>query len=136
VAAVAILLPVLALGLPVMDTLAVMAARFLRRETSLPERFAGMFRADRSHLHHLLEELTSRRRLVWMLYLAGILFCAMTLLVAITRNAQLGFALLGVELGLVLLLRALGRFRRGEAPAAKAVEPEAPANVTRLRRGA
>ncbi len=113
--AVALLVPILALGLPVMDTLVVMAVRFLGiSRTSLPERVARMFRADRNHLHHTLEEFsTSRRRVVVLLYLASLLFCAMALLVATTHNALLGTALVAVELAAVLLLRNLRRM--GEA---------------------
>ncbi|HEX4953161.1 MAG TPA: MraY family glycosyltransferase [Thermoanaerobaculia bacterium] len=109
--AVAMLVPVLALGLPVMDTLVVMAVRFLGiSRTSLVKRVAGMFQADRKHLHHKLEEFSSnRRRIVVLLYLASLLFCAMALLVAATHNALLGVALVVTELVAVLLLRNLRR---------------------------
>ena len=54
-AAIAIVVPVLALGLPVMDTLLVMAVRFLARpHGALGDRLLGMFHADRNHVHHLL----------------------------------------------------------------------------------
>ena len=49
--AVVILAPILALGVPVMDTLLVMVDRFLRRPGStMKERLKGVFKADRSHL--------------------------------------------------------------------------------------
>src|SRR4030042_1010094 len=51
-AAVAILIPILALGLPVMDTLAVMGVRFLERPTGRAvERLLRVFKAGRNHVH-------------------------------------------------------------------------------------
>ena len=61
-AAVAILVPILALGLPVMDTLLVMLVRFLDRPHGpFVDRFLRMFHADRNHLHHVLEPFMARR---------------------------------------------------------------------------
>ncbi|MFN7960429.1 MAG: MraY family glycosyltransferase [Thermoanaerobaculia bacterium] len=125
-AAVAILVPILALGLPVMDTLVVMVVRFLGRRQSLPGRFLGMFRPDRQHLHHMLEGLfANRRRIVKLIYLAAALFCTMALLVATTHNAQLGLVLLGVQLLAVLVLRSLGRMSGGRQGSTFRLRPQA-----------
>ena len=54
-AAVAILVPILALGLPVIETLLLMLVRFRTTSRgSIASRFAGMFRADNQHLHHVM----------------------------------------------------------------------------------
>lgn len=107
-AALAILVPVLALGLPVFDTLLVMWYRFLRGHESM-DRFARVFRADRAHIHHLLVDGRAERRRV-MLILFGMagLFCVMALLVAASDSWRLGIAFLVVEFGAVALVRRLG----------------------------
>lgn len=109
-AAVAILVPLLALGLPVIDTLLVMAVRFLGRPHSpLAERLLLMFHADRQHLHHLLAHLGAERtRTVKVLYLVAVSFCAMALLVAFTGETTLGVALVLLEFAVVFAMRRMG----------------------------
>lgn len=109
-AAVAILVPLLALGLPVIDTLLVMAVRFLDRPHSpLAERFLLMFHADRQHLHHLLAHFaTERTRTVKVLYLVAMSFCGMALLVAFTGETTLGVALVVLEFLVVFAMRRMG----------------------------
>ncbi|HYU35468.1 MAG TPA: MraY family glycosyltransferase [Thermoanaerobaculia bacterium] len=109
-AAVAILVPILALGLPVIDTLLVMAVRFLDRPHSPPaERFLRMFHADRQHLHHLLAHFgTERTRTVKVLYLVAVSFCGMALLVAFTGETALGVALGVLEFSVVFAMRRMG----------------------------
>ncbi len=109
-AAVAILVPILALGLPVIDTLLVVSARLFEDTTiSIPERLGRILRADRNHVHHLLQHLAPRRwRVVLGLYALAIVFCAMALLVALTRDPKLGFLLLAIQFGVVLAIRKAG----------------------------
>lgn len=109
-AAVAILVPLLALGLPVIDTLLVMTVRFLDRPHSPPaERFLRMFHADRQHLHHLLAHFgTGRTRIVTVLYLVAVSFCGMALLVAFTGELTLGIALILLEFVVVFGMRRMG----------------------------
>ncbi len=107
-ATVALLVPILALGLPVLDTLLVMWYRFLKGHTRM-NRIARMFHADRRHLHHLLLETHGKRsRALWTLYGLALAFCAMALVVATSRNLWLGVAFLGVEFCAVLLIRKVG----------------------------
>ena len=107
-ATVALLVPILALGLPVIDTLLVMWYRFLKGHATM-NRMARMFYADRSHLHHLLLEThRERSRALWTLYGLAIAFCAMALVVATSRSLVLGVAFLVVEFGAVLLIRKAG----------------------------
>ena len=98
-AAVAILVPILALGLPVIDTLLVMVVRFFEGEGAPVGRRVGrMFRGDRQHLHHLLSDLATRhRRVVAVLYLIVLLFCAGAIAVAVTGEGWLGLTLLVIE---------------------------------------
>src|SRR5437867_7623941 len=116
-AAVAILVPILALGLPVIDTLLVMAVRFVEKpQGSLVRRFARMFQADRNHLHHVIARAApERKQIVPVIYGVAASFCAMALLVAISRSAELGTALVVVEVLVVFLMRNLGVRRKARA---------------------
>ena len=118
-AAVAILIPVLALGIPVMDTLVVMTVRFLERPKGhAVERLLRIFRADRNHVHHLMQRHgASRPTVVRMLYLFVLVSCAMALTVGLTKSSGLGVTLVIVEAAAILLVRTLGfaRFTRALA---------------------
>jgi UDP-GlcNAc:undecaprenyl-phosphate GlcNAc-1-phosphate transferase len=112
-ATVAILVPVLALGVPVMDTLLVMGVRFLDRPKGpITRRFARMFHADRKHLHHLLSEFSGRRPfIVATIYSLVFVFCAMALVVGVTGENGLGVALLILEFAVLLSMRQAGLSR-------------------------
>jgi UDP-GlcNAc:undecaprenyl-phosphate GlcNAc-1-phosphate transferase len=109
-ATVAILVPILALGVPVVDTVLVMVVRFLERpEGRIVERLLRMFRADRNHVHHLLQRHgASRVRVVRAIYLLVLGSCLMALSVHLTKSWSLGFALVVVEAAAILLVRTLG----------------------------
>jgi UDP-GlcNAc:undecaprenyl-phosphate GlcNAc-1-phosphate transferase len=115
--AIAILVPVLALGVPVMDTLVVMGVRFLERPKGHSvERLLRMFRADRNHVHHLMQRHgASRPSVVWTLYLLVAVSCALAGTVALTKSSGLGITLVIVEVAAVLLIRTLGFPRRTRA---------------------
>src|ERR1700678_3951415 len=64
---IAIIVPILALGLPIMDMLLTIARRFLDRRS--------IFVADRGHIHHrLLDMGLTHRRTVLSLYLLSVMF--------------------------------------------------------------
>src|SRR6185295_8754899 len=109
-AAVAILVPILALGVPVMDTLMVMAVRFLDRpKSALADRFLRMFHADRQHLHHLLSHFGGKRsRIVAVIYAVVLSFCILALVVAVTGQTSLGLALVALEFAVILVMRHMG----------------------------
>jgi UDP-GlcNAc:undecaprenyl-phosphate/decaprenyl-phosphate GlcNAc-1-phosphate transferase len=109
-AAVAILVPILALGVPVMDTLMVMAVRFLDRPKSAPaDRFLRMFHADRKHLHHLLAHFGGKRsRIVAAIYAVVLSFCVLALVVAVTGQTALGMGLVALEFLVILAMRRMG----------------------------
>ena len=107
-AAVAILVPILALGLPVLDTLLVMWYRFLRGHQRT-NRLARVFRADRKHLHHLLLETQAKRsRVMLILYGLAAVFCLMGIVVAVSDRFWLAVGFLGVEFAAILLIRQAG----------------------------
>jgi UDP-GlcNAc:undecaprenyl-phosphate GlcNAc-1-phosphate transferase len=144
-AAVAILVPILALGVPVMDTLLVMTVRFLDRpQARLVRRFLRMFHADRKHLHHLLHRVGARRsQVVTLIYSVVVAFCGMALLVAVTGQSNLGVLLVVIEFLVIFGMRQLGRSARPRAAARPAqagprggvrdfpAVPPAPPNPTR-----
>lgn len=109
-AAVAILVPILALGVPVMDTLLVMAVRFLDRPKGpVTGRFLRMFHADRNHLHHLLAHFGGERsRIVAVIYAVVLSFCTLALVVAVTGQTTLGVALVALEFSVILAMRQAG----------------------------
>src|SRR5438093_2357875 len=109
-ATVAILVPMLALGLPVIDTLLVMAVRFVQKpQGSGVRRFARMFQADRNHLHHLMAHIApERKHIVLVIYFVAACFCAMALIVSVSRSAMLGTILVIVEILVVFLMRSVG----------------------------
>jgi UDP-GlcNAc:undecaprenyl-phosphate GlcNAc-1-phosphate transferase len=108
--AIAILVPVLALGVPVMDTLVVMTVRFLERPKGhAVERLLRVFRADRNHVHQLMQRHgASRPTVVWTLYLLVAVSCAMAATVALTKSSGLGITLVIVEVVAIVLVRTLG----------------------------
>jgi UDP-GlcNAc:undecaprenyl-phosphate GlcNAc-1-phosphate transferase len=109
-AAVAILVPILALGVPVMDTLLVMAVRFLDRPKGpVTGRFLRMFHADRQHLHHLLAHFGgARSRIVAVIYAVVLSFCGLALFVAATGETTLGVVLVALEFTVILSMRRMG----------------------------
>src|SRR5262249_44859136 len=104
-ATVAILVPFLALGLPVIDTILVMAVRFVEQpHGSHVRRFARMFKADRNHLRHRMARVArEHKQIVLAIYLVAACFCGLALIVAVSRSAELGAALVIVEIAVVLL---------------------------------
>ena len=123
--AVAILVPILALGVPVVDTLLVMLVRFLEQPRGhATDRVLRMFRADRNHLHHLMERHgASRRGIVRVIYLLVLVTCSMAMIVGLTKDSGLGIALVLVEVAAVLLVRSLG-FSREARTLSKAAQAE------------
>jgi UDP-GlcNAc:undecaprenyl-phosphate GlcNAc-1-phosphate transferase len=116
-AAVAILVPMLALGVPVIDTLLVMVLRFLDRPKGrVAQRLLGMFRADRNHLHHLLEAWRgSHTAVVRTIYALVVVSCAGALFVAVTKSGVAAITIAGVELAAILFVRRAGLAARARA---------------------
>src|SRR5262249_4740065 len=99
--AVAIVIPVLAFGLPVVDTGVTMARRLLSRNP--------IFKGDNEHIHHmLLARGWSQRQVVLVLYGVCATFGLVALLFARTGSPQIGFALFVVT---VVVIIAVGKLR-------------------------
>jgi UDP-GlcNAc:undecaprenyl-phosphate GlcNAc-1-phosphate transferase len=80
---IALVVPLLAVGLPVFDTILTM----LRRSAG----GHGIFSPDRGHLHHiLLDAGISHRRVVLGLYMICCVLCSTALVMILTRNQKIG----------------------------------------------
>ena len=120
--AVAILVPLIALGLPIIDTLFAMSRRFLERRP--------IFSPDRGHIHHrLLAMGINHRRAVLILYGTSILLACSAILIALGRDFQVGGMLLLLSMAAIGLVRGMGnlqstlrRWRRRERMRSPAVE--------------
>ncbi len=115
---VSLLVPILALGVPMADTVFTMVRRFLANRP--------IFAADRGHIHHrLLDVGLTHRRAVLLLYACSAVLCALALGAAFGKDWQVGLALSMAVLTLVLMGRFAGyfelaRLRRQEAELAHA----------------
>jgi UDP-GlcNAc:undecaprenyl-phosphate/decaprenyl-phosphate GlcNAc-1-phosphate transferase len=106
--AVAVFVPFLVLGLPIIDTLFSMVRRFSghqkKYETSWLQAIRRMFEADQAHFHHRLMALgLSHRNAVIRLYTVaiGLSICALLSVIAEYRNA-------GIVILTVILATAIG----------------------------
>jgi UDP-GlcNAc:undecaprenyl-phosphate/decaprenyl-phosphate GlcNAc-1-phosphate transferase len=100
--AVSLLIPTIALGLPIFDTLFSMLRRYLEKRP--------IFSADRGHIHHRLLELgLTHRRAVMALYGVSVAFAACAILVSLGGDWVKSGAILAVTLVIVGLMR-VGRY--------------------------
>ena len=100
-AAVAIAVPILALGVPISDTLLAMGRRAFRG--------APLFSADRGHIHHrLLDRGLTHRQAVLAIYGGAGLFGAAALAVNFSNGPTTAVVLLAVATLAFVALRALG----------------------------
>ncbi|MFT3714287.1 MAG: MraY family glycosyltransferase [Archangium sp.] len=102
-AAVSLFVPLVALGVPIIDTLLAMVRRFLERRP--------IFSPDRGHIHHrLLDMGITHRRAVLIIYGVTVLLCISAIAIAFGRQWQVGAAILGVSAVLFGLIRFIGYF--------------------------
>lgn len=101
---VAILAPLVALGVPVFDTMLAMMRRTLARQS--------MFAADRGHIHHTLLDMgLTHRRAVLLLYGSTVMLCGAAIAIAFGRSWHVGSAIVVVFFVLALLARTVRRGR-------------------------
>jgi UDP-GlcNAc:undecaprenyl-phosphate/decaprenyl-phosphate GlcNAc-1-phosphate transferase len=101
--AVSLLVPVLALGVPIFDALFTMARRVAERRS--------LFSAERGHIQHrLLEMGLTQRRAVVILYAVSGAFTAIAIGVSLEHTWQVGVALLAAAALMVGLTRFVGYF--------------------------
>ena len=108
--AVAILVPIVALGVPIADTFLAMLRRAIHRRP--------IFSADRAHIHHKLLDLgLSQKQAVLILYGVSILFggSALLLTVASSRQSAAILAAKGVFGFVAIRKLGYGRIRRSAA---------------------
>ena len=99
----AMMIPVLALGVPIFDTLISPVRRFMRGR--------AIFSPDKSHIHHRLRSLgLSTPRAVLLLYGVTVGLCLIALLVANLRDERAGLFLVLLGVGAVFFIRKLGYF--------------------------
>jgi UDP-GlcNAc:undecaprenyl-phosphate GlcNAc-1-phosphate transferase len=102
--------PMLALALPVIDTLIVMKQRFGGAEVPLTARLSRVFTADRRHIHHILvSRYGSPGKAILGIWLVTLLFAAAAVMTAIDSTRQLGYAAAIVALLALFVLRYLPR---------------------------
>ena len=104
--AVAVIIPTVALGLPIMDTLLAIGRRAWRGRP--------LFQADKEHIHHrLMERGLSHRQAVLVLYGFCVLLGFAALILTYGNSSQAALLLVGLAAVAVIFLRALGYFRLG-----------------------
>ncbi|WP_394838060.1 undecaprenyl/decaprenyl-phosphate alpha-N-acetylglucosaminyl 1-phosphate transferase [Pendulispora rubella] len=100
---IAIIAPLVALGLPIMDMLFAIARRFLMRRS--------IFAADRGHIHHRLLDLgLTHRRAVLVLYAISLAFTVIALGLHFGRSWQVGVALVVLTTLIFGVVRFVGAF--------------------------
>lgn len=99
----AMMIPVLALGVPIFDTILSPIRRFFRGRK--------MFQADDRHVHHRLQKMgLSAARVVWLIYGITVALCLVALLLVNMRDERAGLFLILLGLGAVVFVRKLGYF--------------------------
>jgi len=105
-AVVSLLVPIVALALPLADTALAMGRRALSGRP--------MFSGDREHIHHRLLRLgLSQRQVALALYGASVLLGAVALTLSFVSEPAVAWILVAVSLAAFLALRQLGFFRAG-----------------------
>jgi len=101
---VSLLVPMVALGIPLTDTLLTMVRRFLSRRP--------IFSADRGHIHHRLLDLgLTHRRAVLLLHGSSVLTCIAALVAAFGKDWQAGVAIATATLVVLGAARFAGYFQ-------------------------
>jgi len=109
-----ILIPFLALGLPILDTLLAILRRLLKNTKMVQSNgttltVMGIFKADRAHIHHrLLDMGLTQRRAVLTLYGVCLFLGAGALASVFLRGKSIGLLLLSFGLATFFGLRKLG----------------------------
>lgn len=109
--------PILALALPVIDTLIVMKQRFGGTRLPLLQRLSRVFTADKNHIHHILvERYGSVGKAITAILAVTILFAASAVLTALEATKWIGYVTACVALLALFGLRYLPR-RNAHPPA-------------------
>jgi len=107
--AVAVVIPGIALGLPIMDTLLAIGRRAVRGRP--------LFQPDKEHIHHKLMDLgLSHRQAVFVLYGFCILLGTAALILTYANSGQTALLLLVLAIVAFVFLRSLGYVRLDRMP--------------------
>lgn len=107
--AVVVLVPLLALGLPIMEVVLTLIRR------TLVTGLASIFRADRQHIHHrLVATGMTQRRAVLTLYAVGVTFSALAFLAVVVQGPMNAVVVGVTALATAAGIRALGYRRKPE----------------------
>jgi UDP-GlcNAc:undecaprenyl-phosphate GlcNAc-1-phosphate transferase len=99
--AVSLLVPIVALGVPIFDTLFSIVRRWLERRP--------IFSPDRGHVHHrLLDMGITHRRAVLILYGICVVFMVAAIGISLGQSWEIGIALVAVTATTIGLVRSLG----------------------------
>lgn len=102
--AIGLLVPILAMGVPILDTLTAIARRLISKRS--------VFASDKNHFHHRLLELgLTHKRAVLFLYAISCLFMTAAILVYVGKDWVVGVTLLGSSLGIAIFIRSVGTIR-------------------------
>jgi UDP-GlcNAc:undecaprenyl-phosphate/decaprenyl-phosphate GlcNAc-1-phosphate transferase len=111
--AVAVLIPCIALGLPIMDTLLAIGRRAIRGRP--------LFQADKEHIHHkLMARGLTHRQAVLVLYGFCLVLGAAALVLTYANSGQAALLLVVLAVVAFTFLRSLGYVRLDQMPAAGA----------------
>jgi len=104
--------PIVALALPVIDTLIVMKQRFgTSNGDGFPARISRVLQADRRHIHHILiARYGSAGKAVFGIWIVTVLFATAAVLTVVQQTKWFGYTAGGVAFLVLLLLR---YWRRG-----------------------
>jgi UDP-GlcNAc:undecaprenyl-phosphate GlcNAc-1-phosphate transferase len=98
--------PMLALAVPVIDTLIVMKRRFGGPSTPVLKRITRMFNADRLHIHHILvERFGSIGKTIFSIWLVTVVFAVSAIMTAVDSLKPYGYGIGVVGLIAMLFLR-------------------------------
>ena len=99
----AMLIPLLALGIPLFDTILSPLRRFMRGKR--------MFRPDNEHIHHRLVDMgLTTKKTVLLIYMLTFLLCIAAVIMVNMRDEQAGLFLIVLGTGAVIFVRKLGYF--------------------------
>jgi UDP-GlcNAc:undecaprenyl-phosphate GlcNAc-1-phosphate transferase len=109
--------PMLALALPVIDTLIVMKERFGGKKVPLLQRLSRVFTADKNHIHHILvERYGSVGKAILAIWLVTLLFAVASVMTVVQETKWIGYASGCIALLALFVLRYLPR-RHAHSPA-------------------
>jgi UDP-GlcNAc:undecaprenyl-phosphate GlcNAc-1-phosphate transferase len=111
----ALLIPILVVGVPVFDTLFAMGRRFAKKvvveKEWRPSALRAMFSADKSHIHHVLLDMGyTHRKTVFILYGMSIILALFAVVASIAANDRLHFGLIIAGAAVFVVVRQWGKF--------------------------